>query len=100
MDTFGKRMAPQLGIHKNVLGRYERAEAKPSVDVAGKFADLLDISLDFLTGKVDEPIDHTIVDKVVSIQKLPKEERKRIIFTLDALIRDTQSRFTYALQSS
>ena len=89
-------LAAQLGIHKNVLGRYERGEATPSVDVARKIADLLDVSLDFLTGKVDEQIDHTIVDKVVSIQKLPKEERERIIFTLDALIRDARSRFAYA----
>ena len=83
-------LANELGIHKNVLGRYERGEATPSV------ADLLNVSLDFLTGKVDEKIDRTIVDKVVSIQKLPKEERDRIIFTLDALIRDARSRFAYA----
>jgi len=89
-------LAAQLGIHKNVLGRYERGEATPSVDVARKIADLLNVSLDFLTGKVDEHIDRSIVDKVVSIQKLPKEERERIIFTLDALIRDARSRFAYA----
>lgn len=89
-------LAAQLGIHKNVLGRYERGEATPSVDVARKIADLLNVSLDFLTGKVDEQIDKSIVDKVVSIQKLPKEERERIIFTLDALIRDARSRFAYA----
>jgi transcriptional regulator with XRE-family HTH domain len=89
-------LANELGIHKNVLGRYERGEATPSVDVARKIADLLNVSLDFLTGKVDEKIDRTIVDKVVSIQKLPKEERDRIIFTLDALIRDARSRFAYA----
>ena len=89
-------LANELGIHKNVLGRYERGEATPSVDVAPKIADLLNVSLDFLTGKVDEKIDRTIVDKVVSIQKLPKEERDRIIFTLDALIRDARSRFAYA----
>ena len=89
-------LAAQLGVHKNVLGRYERGEATPSVDIARKIADLLDVSLDFLTGKVDERIDRSIVDKVVSIQKLPKEERERIIFTLDALIRDARSRFAYA----
>ncbi len=89
-------LAAQLSIHKNVLGRYERGEATPSVDVARKIADLLDVSLDYLTGKVDEHIDRSIVDKVISIQKLPKEERDRIIFTLDALIRDARSRFAYA----
>jgi len=48
-----------------------------------------------LTGNVDEPVDRSIVDKVISIQKLPKEERERIIFTIDALLRDARSRFAY-----
>ncbi|NJB82062.1 helix-turn-helix domain-containing protein [Wenyingzhuangia aestuarii] len=37
-------MAPQLGIHKNVLGRYERDEVKPSVEIARKIANILDVS--------------------------------------------------------
>lgn len=89
-------LANQLGIHKNVLGRYERGEAKPSIEVARSIADILNVSLDFLTGKIDQHIDKSIVDKVLTIQKLPQEERERILFTVDALIRDAKSRFAYA----
>ena len=89
-------LADQIGIHKNVLGRYEREEAKRSIEVAKKIADILDVSLDYLTGEVDSEIDKSIVDKVMNIQNLPEEERERILFTLDALIRDAKSRFAYA----
>jgi len=42
-------LAAQLGIHKNVLGRSERNEVSPSVEIARKIADILDVSLDYLT---------------------------------------------------
>ena len=37
-----------------------------------------------------------IDDKGISIQKLYQEEKERIIFTIDALLSDARSRFTYA----
>ena len=66
-----------------------------NLGIARIIADLLEVNLDYLTGNVDEPVDRSIVDKVISIQKLPKEERDRIIFTIDALLRDARSRFAY-----
>jgi len=89
-------LASQLGIHKNVLGRYEREEAKPSIEVAKNIADLLEVSLDYLTGKIDTEVDKDIVDTVMTIQNLPEDERNRILFTIDALVRDAKSRFAYA----
>ena len=41
-------LAKELGIHKNVLGRYERNEVLPSIEIARKIAEILDISLDYL----------------------------------------------------
>ncbi len=89
-------LATELGIHKNVLGRYERGEAKPSIDVAKNIADLLSVSLDYLVGAVDQELDKSVVDQVLTIQKLPDDEKERILFTLDALVRDAKSRFAYA----
>lgn len=89
-------LAKQLGIHKNVLGRYERNEAKPSIEIATRIAELLGTSLDYLAGTTESPLDESIVQKVQSIQMLPDEEKERILFTLDALIRDAKSRFAYS----
>ncbi len=88
-------LAPQNGIHANVLGRYEREEATPSVDMAAKIADVLGISLDYLVGKTDVELDKTILDKVVSIQKLPEEDENHIMYSLDGLIQHAKTRLAY-----
>jgi transcriptional regulator with XRE-family HTH domain len=67
-------LASRLGIHKNVLGRYEREEVKPSVEIARKIADILDVSLDYLTGKTDVEIDRehifSVIDAFIAKRKI------------------------------
>ena len=90
------QLAKQVGIHGNILGRYERGEAKPSIDVAAKIADALEVSLDFLVGKADLQLDKDIADKVLLIQKLPEADREHILFALEAMLRDAKARAAYS----
>ena len=89
-------LGQHVGVHKNVLGKYEREDVKPSIDVAIEIADYFGVSLDYLTGKVSKEIDTDIVDRVTTIQNLPKTDQVHILFALDAMIRDAKSRFAYA----
>src|SRR5690554_2365535 len=79
-------LASQLGIHKNVLGRYERNEVSPSVEIARKIADILDVSLDYLTGKVDVEMDKDIQKRILEVSKFEDEDRKNIFSVIDAFI--------------
>lgn len=79
-----------------VLYQYKRGEAKPSIDVAKKIADLLDLSLDYFTGKIDVEVDKKMMDKALTMQNPPDEERDRILLTIDALVREAKARFAYA----
>jgi len=63
-------LAKTVGIHANVLGRYEREEAKPSIDMAAKLADALGVSLDYMIGKTDIEVDMVLRDKILTICKL------------------------------
>lgn len=54
--------------------------ATPSVEVAAKIADALQVSLDYLVGNTDIELDKNILDKVVAIQKLPDEDRTHIMY--------------------
>ncbi len=89
-------LALKAGIHSNVLGRYERGEANPSIEVATKLSDVLGVSLDYLVGKTDMLLDNNIVDKILTIQQLPTEDKEHILFTLEAMLRDAKARATYA----
>jgi len=88
-------LAEKVGIHNNVLGRYERGEATPSVEMAAKLADALGVSLDYLVGKTDVELDQTILDKVISIQKLPEEDKNCIMYSIDGLIQHARTRVAY-----
>ena len=89
-------LAKAIGAHAPVIGRYERGEVKPSIEVAAKMASTLGASLDYLAGFTDAELDADTLQKITAIQKLPDEDRTHILKTLDALIRDAKARKTYA----
>lgn len=88
-------LAKKVGVHTNVIGRYERGEAKPTIEVASKMADAFDVTVDYLVGKSDLLIDAEILDKITTIQKLPDQDREHILFALDAMLRDAKARAAY-----
>ncbi len=88
-------LAIKADVHVNVLGRYERGEASPSVEVAAKLADVLNVSLDYLTGKAAIDIDQALLDQVLTIQQLPNEDREHILYAIDGLIQHAKNRLAY-----
>lgn len=89
-------LAKAIGVHAPVIGRYERNEVKPSVDVATKMAEALTVSLDYLVGLVEDELDNSITKKILSIQSLNEEDKKMMFNTIDALLRDANARKAYA----
>ena len=89
-------LAKTIGTHTNVLGRYERGEAKPSIEMAVKLADALDTSLDYLTGRTDIEIDKILLNKLVNIQKLPRQDHDHIMYSIDGLIQHAKTRQAYS----
>ena len=88
-------LAKKVEIHPNILGRYERGETTPNIEIVSKLADALRVSVDYLIGKTDIEVDRVILDKVISIQKLPKEDRHCIMYSLDGLIQHAKTRQAY-----
>jgi len=79
-------LAARLGIHKNVLGRYERNEVLPSIEIARKIADILDVSLDYLTGKADVQMDKDTRKRILEVSKFEEQDREHIFSVIDAFI--------------
>lgn len=89
-------LTKQIGVHAPVIGRYERNEVKPSIDVATNIANALGVSLDFLVGITDVDLDNEVLHQVMDIQKLNDEDKKQINSTLNALLRDAKARKAYS----
>lgn len=89
-------LAKHLETKSPVIGRYERDEVKPSIEVAYKIAETLEVGLDFLTGLSDVELDKSLIETITAIQLLKEDDRKDILNTLNALVRDAKARSAYA----
>lgn len=89
-------LAKRIGVHGAVIGRYERNEVKPSIEVATQIAKSLDVSLDYLVGNSDLILDNKLINRVQSIQQLDAENRSHLYALMDAFLRDFKAKKTYA----
>ncbi|MFL0170098.1 helix-turn-helix domain-containing protein [Tenacibaculum maritimum] len=88
-------LAKKVGTISVTIGRYERDEIKPSIDIASKLSNALDVSLDYLTGKTDIELDNSIIKRVVEIQNLPKEDKAHILYALDGLLQNVRTKLAF-----
>jgi transcriptional regulator with XRE-family HTH domain len=108
--TFGKRLtevrklkklsqddlAQKLDAHGAVIGRYERDEVKPSIEMAAAIAEALEVSLDYLVGNTDLLLEKNIVSKILDIQKLNTEDRAHVFALLDAFLQSNKAKKVFA----
>ena len=79
------------------VGRYERDELKPSIEVAAKIAAILGVSLDYLVGATDHYLkDQKMLHRLEELDALTDYDKERILYTLDGLLRDAKTRHAYA----
>lgn len=83
-------MGKKIGTSGDIIGRYERDEVKPSIEVAAKIADVLEVSLDFLIGKTTVEVDNQLLKRVLEVQQMDSEDKDHILYTLDALIKSVK----------
>ncbi|SDL83933.1 helix-turn-helix domain-containing protein [Pedobacter antarcticus] len=109
-STFGKRLievrkakklsqddvAKKLELHGAVIGRYERDEVKPSIEMAAAIADALEVSLDYLVGNTDLLLDKSIIKRIQDIQLLAGEDKGHLFALMDAFLRDAKAKQAYA----
>jgi len=69
---------------------------KPSVEVAAKIADALEVSLEFLVGKTNVKIDAKALKRLQDIQKLNDNDKATVFEMVDAFLRDRKAKKAYA----
>lgn len=92
------KLAKEVGLHHSIVGRYERDEAKPTIDVVLRIAKTLDTTVGYLLGETEEADtfkDPAMLRRLKEINGLSDEEKKCVLFNLDAVLRDTKTRKAY-----
>ena len=95
-----KKLASMIGTSGPVLGRYERGEITPSVEVAKKLAEAFGVTLDYLvdeSGAVAGVTDREMLNRITEIDHLDREDRKTIIHVIDSLLRDAKAKKAYGV---
>ena len=85
-------LAKQIGTSAAIIGRYERGERTPSVDIAKKIAEALGVSLDYLAGDTSVLVkDKKMIYRLEVLQKVNPAYKDRILYMLDLMLKDAQS---------
>ena len=107
MTTFGKKikecreakglsqneLAKAIEVHHSIIGKYERDEVKPSIDVVKKMAAALDTTAGYLMGESKNTSalkDQAMLKRINDINNLPEEDKKYILYAIDGLIKSAK----------
>ncbi len=85
-----------IGTSGDVIGRYERGDITPSVDVVAKIADALDVSVDYIIGKTKLVIDKNTLNRIEQISSLPDDKKSYVFNLIDMCLRDFKTKKAYA----
>jgi len=89
--------AKNVGVSREMIGRYERNEVMPSIEIAKKIADALDVSLDYLAGEGKQAsFDKQTLNLIHEIEELEPSIKEKLFFLANAVIRDSKTKKAYA----
>lgn len=83
-------LAKQIQVSREIVGRYERGDAVPSIDIAKRMADAFEVSLDYLVGATEKQVNKEMLNRIEAVDKMKPEEKKMIYTFLDAFITKTR----------
>lgn len=87
------QLADAIGTIRDLIGKYERDDIKPSIEVAAKIADVLDCSLDYLVRDITQS--SVINDKIIperfrallaEMEKLSQADTAHVLAVIEAFI--------------
>jgi transcriptional regulator with XRE-family HTH domain len=114
METFGKKLrecreakklsqnelAKLIEAHHSIIGKYERDEVKPSIDVVKKIANILDTTVGYLLGETQDKNllkDPAMLKRLNEISSFSDYDKEHILYAIDGLIKSVKIKNIAAL---
>jgi len=83
----------QSAVSREMIGKYERAEAVLSIEDAKKIADAFAVSLDYLAGEsMNASFDKKNLKRLQDIEKLDTDTKEKIYFVIDNIIQNVKAK--------
>ena len=91
-------LAKKTDISQVMVGKYERGDAIPSIEVAQKIAQALEVSLDYLVGEgANSKFDKMTLIRIEEIERLDGDRKKTLFDVIDTFVRDAKGRKAFAM---
>ncbi len=90
-------LATESDVSREIIGKYERGEAVPSIEFAKRIAEAFGVSLDYLAGEGTlSRLDKKTVKRMQDIESLKDDDKSHLFAIVDAFLRDATTRKAYA----
>ena len=90
-------LAKELGASREIIGKYERNENLPSIEMALKMSNAFGVTVDYLLGEGEfASFDKDLMDRIKDFENLDKNTKAKIFDVMDTYIRDAKARAAYA----
>jgi transcriptional regulator with XRE-family HTH domain len=90
-------LAEAVEASRDIIGKYERGDNSPSIEMAIKLAQVFDVSLDYLIGiGKNASFDKVMLKRFEDIENLDKETKTTLYTIIDTFLRDAKARKAYS----
>lgn len=92
-------LAKMLSTSTSVIGRYERDEMTPSIEVAKNIAKLLETTVGYLLGETKQENilkNPDMLKRINDINALPEKDKEHILYALDSLLQNVKTKQAFA----
>ena len=89
-------LAKAIEASRDIIGKYERNENSPSIEMALKIAKVFDVPVDYLLGEGKHAAyDKDTVKRLEDIEVLDKDTKAVLFNIIDTYLRDAKARKAY-----
>lgn len=86
-------LAKEIGASREIIGKYERNENLPSIEMVIKMSNAFDVTVDFLVGQGEHSsYDKETVNRINDIQRMDSETKDILFNVIDTYIQNFKTK--------
>ena len=90
-------LAKEIGSSRVMIGKYERNDNAPSIEVLLKMAKAFDVTVDYIIGEGQlSNYDKDVLKRIEDIEKLDDETKNKLFFLIDNIIQNFKTKQAFS----
>ena len=90
-------LSKEVGSSRVMIGKYERNDNTPSIEVLLKMAKAFDVTVDYIIGEGQlSNYDKDVLKRIEDIEELDSETRSKLFFLIDNVIQNFKTKKAFS----